>query len=99
MRRNADTGMKSSFKDEHEHPTLSRDLPLMIAVGKSDATCLTASRICEKKIFRKQHGKNSNTVVHMHGSLNCTWSKDLKQTSSDITAFAGLSTIGERVPS
>jgi hypothetical protein len=49
MRRNAETGMKSSFKDEHEHPTLSRDLPLMIAVGKSDATCLTASRICEKK--------------------------------------------------
>jgi hypothetical protein len=31
----------------------------MIAVGKSDATCLTASRICGKKIFRKQHGKKT----------------------------------------
>jgi hypothetical protein len=72
----------------------------MIAVGKSDATCLTASRICEKKkSLESSMEKNSNTVVHMHGSLNCTWSKDLKQTSSDITAFAGLSTIGERVPS
>jgi hypothetical protein len=52
-----------------------------------------------KKIFRKLDEKIGDTVLHLHGSLNCTCRKDLKQTSSDITAFAGLSTIGERVPS
>lgn len=70
--------------------TLSRLLPLIIAVGKSSATFVTAARIWRS--YQIKISKSSQLLF---------WTQNKKRllTFSDMKALSGLSTIGERVPS
>lgn len=99
--------IRTNYVKRNQPITLSRLLPLIIAVGKYFATIFTTARIYKgyrarvtkqwKKKERRKKKKSHFKIKKLHVENEEGGGNPL--TVSDMKAQSGLSTIGERVPS
>jgi hypothetical protein len=99
--------IRTNYVKRNQPITLSRLLPLIIAVGKYFATFFTTARIYKgyraritKQWKKKERKKEIKKKSHFNiKKITREGGKKNPLTASDIKAQSGLSTIGERVPS
>jgi len=102
--------IRINYSKRNQPITLSRLLPLIIAVGKYFATFFTTARIYKgyrTRMTKKKERKNVTLIlfflkIHVENEKKKEKKRKEKKnplTVSDMKAQSGLSTICERVPS